>query len=108
MAPAGPAVVVAGGEGLADTAEGNAHLGLHAGRLRFQHGCMVAPGQKLGVTRHVGDQGEHFFGLYQIRTDLWTCFIQTGFAAGTLNRPERKISCETAHCREAWISPTAA
>jgi hypothetical protein len=52
---------VAGGKGLADTAESNAHLGLHAASIGFKHGGVVTPGQKFGVAGHVGHQGEHFF-----------------------------------------------
>jgi SsrA-binding protein len=42
--------------------KGDADLGLHAVRLQGQHRGVVAPGQELGVLRHVGDQREHLFG----------------------------------------------
>ena len=62
---------IARDEALMDAAECEPDLGRDAVRMRLQHGGVIAPRQKLGVLRHVGDQIEtSAAGACQINTDL--------------------------------------
>ena len=51
---------VAGGEGLADTAEGDTHFCSDTVGIGGQHLSVVTPGQKFGVFIDLGDQRIHF------------------------------------------------
>ena len=55
-------MLVARLENLADSAEGDAYLGLHAMLVLLQDRRVVAPGQELGIPGDIDDQGEHFLG----------------------------------------------
>jgi len=69
---------IARGEALVDAAEPETDFGRHAGLVLLDHFGAVAPGEELGVSRHVGDQGIHLFGAVPDQDGLVDCFHRMG------------------------------
>src|SRR5690606_11866689 len=76
-------VGVAGGETLVQPGKGQADFGGHAGLVLLDDARLVAPGQKLRVPRHIGDEGIHFFGAVPDEDGLVDCFHRIGTACAT-------------------------
>jgi hypothetical protein len=76
-------VGVAGGETLVQATEGQADFGGHAGLVLLDDARLVAPGKKLRVLGHIGDQRVHFFGAVPDEDGLVDCFHRIGTACAT-------------------------